>query len=136
MTRIGRDSNTIMFSNDNIEVLEKAQEQFNIVLEDLPKDQVSEKYGGTTPSLQILSTSSMWRTWGGQPEGQLEPQQFDWVDNKDDEDLAAVAALDQGIPQQEPLTLSLPGPSVQVKARSNMWEPHPPAIITAESIAS
>ena len=39
--------------------------------------------------------------------------------------------MDQVDPQKKPLTLDLPGPSVQVEVESNMWEPHPPANITA-----
>ena len=106
------------------------------MLQDLPEDQVSEQALWDNSQLADFVNQLSVEDVGDQPEGQLEPQQFDWVDNKDYEVLTAVAALDQGIHQQEPLTLGLPGPLVQVKARSNMWEPHPPASITAESIAS
>ena len=57
-----------MFSDNKIEVRDKAQEQLNIVLQDLPKDQVSEQALWDNSQLVDFVNQLSVEDMGGQPE--------------------------------------------------------------------
>ena len=57
-----------MFSDNIIEVRDKAQEQLNIVLQDLPKDQVSEQALWDNSQLVDFVNQLSVEDMGGQPE--------------------------------------------------------------------